>query len=96
MKHTGTQATFLAFRAQLAHRNGDLQKARESTIAALKLYLELAEQDPVYEMRIAQTATNAVSFTAMSGDVDEAKRLLSQLGDFIDDDMAEQLRLGLS
>ncbi len=96
LKHTGAQATFLSFQAQLAHRNGDLLKARDSAVAGLKMYLELAEQDPVYEKRVAQNATNVISFTAMSGDVGEAKRLLAQLGNLIDEDMAEQLHSSLS
>lgn len=96
INHSGARATFLALTAQIAYRNGDLQEASRKSMEALKLYLELAGQDPVYEMRVSQNATNTVSYTAMSGDLDEARRLLSHLSDFMEEHHVEQLSRSLS
>jgi len=91
--HNGAQATFLAFLSNLAYRGGDVDTARDATLEALERFLELATEDPAYKHRI--TATNAISFTALAGNLEEARRLLLQLGDFLDDDTVQSLSRSL-
>jgi hypothetical protein len=95
LAHSGAEATFLSFQAELHHRAGDLPAARLCTMDALAMYLELADEDPAYEHRVQQSAQNAVSFTARAGDKPAARKLLQQLGDLIEPAAAEQLRLSL-
>jgi hypothetical protein len=93
--HRGAVASFVAFDAGLQHRAGNLPAARDRTIEALQIFLALADEDPVYEHRVKQTAQNAISFTAMSGDLDTARTLLHKLGSLIDPGAADQLRRAL-
>lgn len=93
--HRGTEGCFLAFEAGLNHREGDVQAARARTLEALDIFLAAADEDPVYEKRVKQTAQNAISLTAMSGDRDAARKLLHKLAAVLDPAMATQLRRSL-
>jgi hypothetical protein len=81
----GVRSLFLAYKAQLGHRNGNMTEARECALAALSGFLQLADQDATYGNRVAQLAQNAVSFTAMSGDMEGAKKLQLKLRRIMDD-----------
>lgn len=93
--HRGAEASFLAFEAGLHYRAGDMATARDRTLEALDKFLVAADEDPAYEMRVKQTAQNAVSFTAMSGDPDAARTLLHKLAGVLDPAVADQLRRSL-
>jgi len=95
LRHRGSEGCFLAFEAGLYHREGDLPTARARTLEALDIFLVAADEDPVYEKRVKQTAQNAISLTAMDGDRDAARELLQQLAALLDPAMAEQLRRAL-
>lgn len=90
--HRGAEASFLSFQSLVHYREGDLAAARQCVLGALDCYLELVEDDPVYQTRVRQSATNAISFTYGAGDVDEARRLLGVLASVLDDGTADQLR----
>jgi hypothetical protein len=92
----GAEASFLSFEAGWHTRQGDDESARGLTRKALDMFLELAEADEAYARRVHQSATNAVSLTARTGDLDGARRLLDDLADVIDPDVAEQLRRALA
>jgi hypothetical protein len=88
----GVEASFLSFQAELHVRGEDYAAARTLTLAALEIYLELADTDEVYDKRVRQSATNAISLTAMAGDLPGARDLLANLAELLDDDTAEELR----
>jgi hypothetical protein len=79
VKHDGVWALFLAYRSQLAYRAGKLNDARKDTVEALTVFLRLADQDRAYDEKAAQTAQNAISFTALSGDKAGALKLKAKL-----------------
>jgi len=79
LNHDGVRGLFLCYGCDLANRNGDLPKARDLTVEALRIFLKLADQDPVYAFRAAQTAQNTVSLTALCGDEEAARKLHEQL-----------------
>lgn len=93
--HRAAEASFLAFEAGLRYREGDLAAARDRTLEALDIFLAAAEEDPVYAKRVRQTAQNAVSLTAMSGDHARARELLHGLAGVMDPAAGEQLRRSL-
>jgi hypothetical protein len=93
--HRGAEASFLSFEAMQHMREGDNATARSLILEALANYLELAEDDAVYTERVRQSAVNAISFTAMTGDLAEARNLLSTLAEVVDASTAEQLRVSL-
>lgn len=80
----GLRCLFLAYDAQLAHRGGDLARARDLTLEALKLVLPVAAEDTAYAKRVAQLAQNAVSLTALAGDRAGALRLQQKLAEVLD------------
>ena len=90
--HRGAEGSFLSFEAGWYIRQGDDASARDLTLQALGMFLVLAEADEAYAKRVSQSAGNAVSLTARTGDVDGARKLLGDLADVIDPDFAEQLR----
>ncbi|MEO6444856.1 MAG: hypothetical protein ABIZ91_01560 [Gemmatimonadaceae bacterium] len=94
-QHRGAEASFLALEAGLHHRANDLPAARDCTLQALDIFLMMADEDPAYAKRVMQTAQNAVSFTAMAGDVDAARTLLHKLASVMDPAASEQLRRSL-
>jgi hypothetical protein len=94
--HRGAEASFLSFEAGRYIREGDDASARDLTRQALDIFLELAEGDEAYAKRVGQSAVNAVSLTARAGDVDGAQKLLGDLAELIEPDVAEQLRLALA
>lgn len=94
--HRGAEAGFVAFESGWYILQGDAVSARDLTLQALGIFLELAEGDEAYAKRVGQTAGNAVSLTANSGDVDGARQLLADLGEVIDPDFAQQLRQALA
>jgi hypothetical protein len=79
LKHDGARALFLAYRSQLAYRGGNIADARKDTLEALTIFLRLADQDPAYSEKAAQTAQNAISFTALGGDQAGALKLKAKL-----------------
>lgn len=91
----GAEATFLAFAAGWYIRAGDDESARALTREALDIFLELADADDVYARRVEQSATNAVSLTARTGDLDGARDLLGALADLIEPGVVEELRRAL-
>jgi len=91
----GAEATFLSFKAGWHVRGGDHAAARTLTLAALDAYLELADGDEVYEQRAGQCAANAISLTAMAGDLPGARDLFASLAELLDADTAEELRRSL-
>lgn len=88
----GVEASFLSFQAEWHVRGEDYAAARTLTVAALEIYLELADADDVYDQRVRQSARNAVSLTAMAGDLPGARDLLADLAELLDGDTAEELR----
>lgn len=82
--HDGLRCLFLAYDAQLAHRLGNLVRARDLTVEALKLGLSVAAEDSAYAKRVAQLAQNAISLTALTGDRETAVRLQRQFADLLD------------
>lgn len=90
--HAGAEASFLSFEAGWNIRRGDDEAARRLTREALDIFLELAEVDEAYAKRVGQSAVNAASLTARTGDLDGARELLRVLADVMDADLAEQLR----
>lgn len=84
LNHDGVRGLFFAYESQLAHQRGDIAGAREKTMQALTIFLRLADQDQAYALRAAQTAQNAISFTALSGDMDTARQLQTQLQPVLD------------
>jgi hypothetical protein len=93
--HPGAEASFLSFEAGLHIRQGDDESARKLTRKALDMFLELADADEAYTKRVQQSAANAVSLTARTGDLVEARRLFDDLADVMDSDVAEKLRRAL-
>ena len=87
--HKGLKCVFLAYEAQVTHRNGDVGRARDLTIDALKLGLLLAAEDAAYGKRVAQLAQNAIALMAMSGDRAGALHLQTQLADLLDPQMMQ-------
>jgi hypothetical protein len=85
LKHPGVQAVFLAFRSQLAHREGNIERAKEDTLAALAAFLQLADGDAVYANRAAQSAQNAIAFTDMTEGRSAAVKLQSKLASVLSD-----------
>ena len=79
--HTGAEASFLAFEAGWRIRNGDDKSARRLTREALDLFLELADADEAYALRVAQLGIDAISLTARTGDVEGARKLLDDLSE---------------
>jgi hypothetical protein len=94
--HPGAEASFLSFEAGLYIRQGDDASAADLSRQALGVFLELAETDEAYAKRVSQSAANTVSLTARSGDAEGARRLLGDLADVIDPELAEQLRQALA
>jgi hypothetical protein len=86
--HDGLRCLFLAYDAQLAHRLGNVARARDLTVEALKLGLSVAAEDSAYTKRIAQLAQNAISLTALAGDRDAAMRMQTQFGDLLDPNLS--------
>jgi hypothetical protein len=93
--HRGAEAAFLSFLAGWLFREGDKAAGAEKSLQALETYLELADRDPIYELRVRQSAQNAISMTAMAGDLPRARELLQQLAPVLDPPVAEQLRRAL-
>jgi hypothetical protein len=93
--HRGVEASFLAYEAGLLYRSGNLPAARDRTLEALDVFLEEADEDPVYATRVRQTAQNAVSLTAMGGDQKMARELLQNLARVIEPAAGEQPRQSL-
>jgi hypothetical protein len=93
--HRGAEASFLSFEAGWHLRRGDEETARAVTLDALDIFLELADSDDVYAKRVQQSAVNAVSLTARTGDLAGARRLFGGLADVMEPDLAEQLRRAL-
>jgi hypothetical protein len=94
--HRGAEASFVAFESGWYLLQGDDASARDLTLQALGMFLELAEADEAYAKRVSQTAGNAVSLTARTGDVEGARKLLGDLADVIEPEFAEQLRQALA
>ena len=84
LNHDGVRGLFLLYDSQLAHRNGDLEHARSRTVEGLTIFLRLADQDSAYALRAAQAAQNAISLTALSGDLETAHKLQEQLQPILD------------
>jgi hypothetical protein len=93
--HRGAEASFVAFESGWYILQGDNASARDLTLQALGIFLELADSDEAYAKRVGQCAANAVSLTANAGDVEGARKLLADLADVMDPDFAEQLRQAL-
>jgi hypothetical protein len=73
LKHEGLCYYFLLLRAQLAHRNGDIDQAKRHTLVALQPLVRLAVEDPAYLEQARKAAQNAASFSAMEGDFHSAR-----------------------
>jgi hypothetical protein len=95
LRHDGAEAGFLSFEAGWHIRQGDDESARRLTRRALEMFLPLAEADEAYAKRVSQTAVNAVSLTARTGNLDAARELLNDLAEVMEPEYAEQLRLAL-
>jgi len=84
LNHDGARAVFLAYLAQLFYRLGDPAEALKYNLDALTRFLQLADIDPVYAKRAAQTAQNTVAFTAETGDLEGARQLQEKLRPIIE------------
>jgi hypothetical protein len=93
--HSGVEAVFLGYKSAYLLRDGDVKGARDSTKEALDRYLALVDADPAYANRIRQSAQNLISFTAMSGDIPGAWKLLQGLGELLPPENVDQLRRAL-
>jgi hypothetical protein len=95
LRHDGAEAAFLSFEAGWHLRDGDDESARGLTRKALEMFLPLAEADEAYAKRVSQSAVNAVSLTAQTGNLDGARELLNDLAEVMEPEYAEQLRRAL-
>lgn len=95
LDHDGAEASFLSFEAGWHIRHGDDESARRLTHTALDIFLRLADVDEAYAKRVSQSAVNAVSLTARTGNVHGARKLLSDLAEIMDPEYSEQLRRAL-
>ncbi|MGW8369710.1 MAG: hypothetical protein ACWGPN_13675 [Gammaproteobacteria bacterium] len=77
--YDGLRCLFMLYEAEILMRQQDIEAARDKTLAALRLGLQLASDDDAYATRVAQAAQNAISLTQLSGDTEGAERLREQL-----------------
>lgn len=88
--HDGLRCLFRAYEAQRAHQSGEVGRARDLTIEALRIGLPVAATDNAYARRMAQLAQNAIALTAMAGDRAGALRLQAQLADLLNPNLQNE------